>query len=615
MKRALSFVLIFSAIVAVSSTPRVSHILFETLETLASDSLEGRQPGTPGGEKAVDYLVQKIKDMGVVPFGRGGYKQDFTIFTKMEKVGDNSASIEGIVAPKFQPLSMSLTGSLKDRDLIFVGYGISIPKSDEKLTYDDYDGVDVKGKIVIFMSGDPAIGNSESKFRDPAYITYRTLFYKIKNAAAHGAAGVLYVQDPLSLTRGEEDPFFDEREGGGDRIDAVAGQVRIDFINKFLEQKSLRELQKEISVTQKPLSMELNKKANLSVKLEKKTGRVSNVIAYLPGSDEELKKEIIVIGAHMDHLGYGGPSSLGDRRVRAIHNGADDNASGTALVMDMIKELKDKNLKRTVIAVLFNAEEMGLLGSAHFASSWPRYEPSYGKIVAMLNFDMVGRFNKSVQVMATDSAFEWNDVLKNITPVDEHPFEFSKESVGSSDHASFANAKIPVLFFTTGGHDDYHRPSDDSSKIDYSSMQKTRVFATDLIEFMDENDSGLTFNPDFSMGTGSDRPRGYGAHLGCVPKFGQSDDIIGVLCTGTSPNSPAEAAGMLAGDILSRVGEIDIKNIYDLVFALKYYRAGDKVLLKWKRGRALLSKEVTLTKKGGSKSLHKSCHFPLAHEL
>lgn len=615
MKRVLGLLTLILGICLIASTPRVSHILLETLETLASDSLEGRQPGTPGGEKAVDYLVQKIEDMGIAPFGRGGYKQDFTIFTKMEKLGANFISINSELSPKFQPLSMSLTGDLKDKEMVFVGYGISIPKSDSNLKYDDYKNIDVKGKVVILISGDPAIGNTGSKFRDPAYVTYRTLFYKTKNAAAHGAAGVIYVQDPLSLSRSEVDPYFDEREGGGDRIDVVAGQVRIDYINNFLDGKTLKELQKEISDSQTPKSFALTSRTDLSVHLEKKTGRVSNIIAYIPGTDEVLKKEIIVVGAHMDHLGYGGPSSLGDRRVRAIHNGADDNASGTALVVDLINELKDKKLKRSVIAVLFNAEEMGLLGSAHFASSWSRYEPTYGKIVGMLNFDMVGRYQKSVQVMATDSSKQWSDILGNITATDGHKFEFSKQSVGSSDHASFINAKIPSLFFTTGGHDDYHRPSDDSNKIDYGAIQKIRIFATDLIEFMDANDSKLTFNPNFSTGTGSGGSRGYGAHLGCVPKFGQGDDIVGVLCTGTSPNSPAETAGMLANDVLTRVGDIDIKNIYDLVFALKYYRAGDKVLLSWSRGGVVMSKEITLTKKGGTKSLHESCHFPLAHEL
>jgi aminopeptidase YwaD len=596
-----------------ASTPRVSSILLETLETLASDSLEGRQAGTSGSEKAVAYLEEKLKTLGLQGLGRGGFKQGFTIFTKMEKIGDNFFKTKDLDADKFQPLSMSISGSLLASELVFVGYGISIPKSDTSLIYNDYDGIDVKGKTVVFMTGDPAIGSPGSKFRDPAYITYRTLFYKMRNAVAQGAAGAILVQDPLSLTRSEEDPFFDNREGGGDRMDLLAGQVRIETVDSLLKSRSLKSFQQLISTSQKPHSFFLNQKADFSVHLEKKTGRVSNLMAYLPGSDPVLKKEVIVIGAHMDHLGFGGPSSLGDRRVRAIHNGADDNASGTALVMDLLNELKDKNLKRSVVAVFFNAEEIGLLGSAHFVSSWSRYESTYGKIKAMLNFDMVGRLNKKVQVMAVDSSPEWMNTLKNVESVNSDLFEFLGPSVGSSDHASFAAAKIPVLFFTTGGHDDYHRPSDDSHKIDYSGLMKIRGFAEALIIKIDESDQVLTFDPAFSMGSGSGRNRGYGAHLGCVPKFGQSDDLIGVLCTGTSPNSPAEGAGVLAGDVLTKIGDIDIKSIYDLAFALKYYRAGDKILLKWKRGIVEFEKEVLLTRKG-SKSLH-SCHYPTLHEL
>jgi aminopeptidase YwaD len=613
MKRVLIPIFLFSCLLFIASTPRVSSLLLETLETLSSDSLEGRQPGTPGSDKAVAYLEEKLTKLKLAGLGRGGFKQGFTIFTKMEKTGENFFKTKEVKAEKFQPLSMSMSGSLKESELVFVGYGISIPKSDQNLIYDDYDGVDVKGKTVIFMTGDPAIGNGQSKFRDPAYITYRTLFYKMRNALAHGASGAILVGDPMSLTGQEEDPFFDDREGGGDRMDLLAGQVTISSVDSLLEDRTLKSYQKELSTSQKPISFYLNKKANLSVHLEKKTGRVSNLMAYLPGTDPILKKEVIVIGAHMDHLGYGGPSSLGDRRVRAIHNGADDNASGSALVMDLLSELKDKGLKRSVVAVFFNAEEIGLLGSAHFVSSWSRYEGTYGKIKAMLNFDMVGRLNKKVQIMAADSAPEWMETLKSVDSADKGLFEFLGPSVGSSDHASFAAAKIPVLFFTTGGHDDYHRPSDDSHKIDYSGLMKIRGFAEALVTKIDESDQVLTFNPNFSMGSGSGRNRGYGAHLGCVPKFGQSDDIVGVLCTGTSPHSPAEGAGVLAGDILTKIGEIEIKSIYDLAFALKYYRAGDKILLKWKRGVDAFEKEILLIRKG-NKSLH-SCHFPLLHEL
>lgn len=613
MKRALLPIFLILSLFFIASTPRVSSILLETLETLASDSLEGRQPGTPGGAKAVAFLEAKLKRLGLQALGRGGFEQSFTIFTKMEKVGSNFFKAGSFSATKFQPLSMSMSGSLEESELVFVGYGISIPSSDQNLTYDDYDGIDVKGKTVVFMTGDPAIGNANSKFRDPAYITYRTLFYKMRNAVAHGAIGAILVQDPLSLTRAEVDPFFDNREGGGERMDLLAGQVKISSINSLLKERTLKSFQNEISSSQKPVSFFFDQKINLSVHLEKKTGRVSNLMALLPGTDPILKKEIIVIGAHMDHLGFGGPSSLGDRRVRAIHNGADDNASGSALVMDLLNELKAKSLKRSVVAVFFNAEEIGLLGSAHFVASWARYEGTYGKIKSMLNFDMVGRLNKKVQVMAADSAPEWMQALESVDSEYKDLFEFQGPSVGSSDHASFAAAKIPVLFFTTGGHDDYHRPSDDAHKIDYSGLMKIRSFATELITKMDRDDQVLTFNPNFSMGGGSGRSRGYGAHLGCVPKFGQSDDIVGVLCTGTSPNSPAEGAGVMANDVLTKIGDIDIKSIYDLAFALKYYRAGDKILLKWKRGTVLFEKEILLTRKA-SKSLH-SCHFPLAHEL
>ncbi len=568
----------------------------EAVHFLASDKLEGRKPGTPGNVTATNYSINQLKSLGLKPLAES-YQQEFTIFTEMVKSGENSFGSANFKEELFEPISSSLSGKVENTGIVFVGYGITIPKSDTKLKYDDYQGVNVEGKIVVVMTGDPAIGNMNSPFRHPDYINYRSIFYKLKNAIIHGAAGVIVLNDPLSLENYPEEkaPYFNPTEGGGNRFSALAGYATNKWFNKVLIHKKtdVKKLQEVIRDTGRPNSFDLGGNFSMAVNLKKKTGRVSNVVGVLEGSDPILKKEVVVIGGHFDHLGHGGESSMDPHGHGEIHNGADDNASGTAMVLKLAKELSKKPHLRTYIFVLFNAEEMGLLGSAHFVDMWARHGEQYGEIKAMLNFDMVGRYNESVSVMGAATSLDWKPLLN---PLESNlKFIVKNEAVGSSDHASFTAKKIPALFFTTGAHEDYHTSHDTAEKIDYDAMRGIETYALSLIAGM-ERVNAPVFNPDYSDGSDAGRPRGYGAHLGCVPEFGQSDDIVGVKCVRASDNSPALKAGIIAGDILVQIGDIEVKTIYDLAFALKYYRAGDKVELGWKRSGKLMKKVVTLTK-------------------
>jgi hypothetical protein len=563
---------------------------------LASDSLEGRKPGKDGNILATNYLVTQFQKIGLEPLAKS-YTQDFTIFTEMIKSGDNLFSTNSAVETNFQPISYSLSGDLKETPIAFAGFGISIPANDTKLKYDDYAGIDVKDKIVVVFSGDPGIGNQASVFRDPDYVNYRSLFYKLKNAIAHGAKGILLVSDPMSLDSypSEQAPVFLSSEGGGNRFSIISGRITNEYLNSILKSKKISSLsiQKQIAKTQKPKSFLLNQTGSISVHLKKKTGRVSNIVGVVKGTDPLLSKEVIVIGGHMDHLGWGGDSSMDSSHDAKIHNGADDNASGTALVIDLATKIKKLGTKRTYVFVLFNAEEMGLLGSSHFVDMWARHETDYGKMVGMLNYDMVGRYSTELSVMGTDSSLEINNELKKMTST--LSLSLKSASMGSSDHASFLNKKIPSLFFTTGAHEDYHTSSDTTEKINFSAMNELSKNSISLVKNLDKA-ATISFNPNYSSGDAPGRSRGYGAHLGCVPEFGQSDDIIGVQCVRASDGSPAKAAGVIAGDVVVQIGDVEIKSIYDLAFALKYYRAGDEIELAWKRGDTLMKQTITLAK-------------------
>lgn len=591
----------------------------DTIKYLASESLEGRRAGSTGNESAVSFAEKTLKNSGLLPLEES-YQQAFTIFTEMIKNGDNFASVvNGSEDKSFAPISYSLSGDLNNSAIVFVGYGISIPKNDTKIKYDDYEGMDVSGKVVIVFTGDPGIKNPKSPFRDPDYISYRSIHYKLKNAINHGAKGILLVADPLSIDNYpiEKMPVFNATEGGGDRFNIIAGYVTNAWINTLLTYSDSLSLQKEITVTEKPKSFELASKINLSVHLKKKTGRVSNVVAIIPGTDTVLKNEIVVIGGHVDHLGYGGESSmeqnslidqsnktrlqkivlkyqmvLAQQQKGKIHFGADDNASGTAMVLKLARELSTKKLKRTHVFVLFNAEEVGLLGSASFVENWAMYEEKYGKIVAMLNYDMVGRFSNEVSVMGLSTGLEWRNILAPLTaPIH---FELKNTTVGSSDHASFIAKKIPSLFFTTGAHSDYHTSRDTADKINLVAMEHIEKYSLSLIAQIEN--SFLTYNPDYKDGQEETRPRGYGAHLGCVPEFGQADSIKGVVCTRATADSPAEKAGIQPRDILVQIGDIEVVSIYDLAFALKYYRAGDEIELSWLRDGVPMKAKIILSR-------------------
>lgn len=564
------------------------------LEYLSSDLLEGRKPGKPGNALAEDFLVKKFRDYGLKSI-EGSYKQEFTIFTEMTKNGDNFFKFKGIDLA-FEPISYSLSKNLSNKEIVFAGFGISIPTNDPKLVYDDYNGLDVTDKIVVVLTGDPGIGNPKSIFREADYQNYSSLFYKLKNAITKGASGIILVNDPLSNPEypNEPDLYFNGSEGGGSRFSIVSGKTSVKVLDHFLIKKSVIGIQKEIAKTQRPMSFSLGRKVNLAVNLKKKTGRVSNIVGMVPSTHGS--KEVIVIGAHMDHLGYGGESSLDPTGEAKIHNGADDNASGTSLVLELAKSLNNTSLKYNYVFALFNAEEMGLLGSSHFIELWQgRIAQNIGSVKAMLNFDMVGRYQNGVSIMGLGSAKTWESLLPKQTNTN---FVLNKKSqaIGSSDHAVFLNQKIPALFFTTGAHEDYHRSSDTSEKINYNKLAQLINYSKSFLKNIDAS-SSIEFDPSYDIGGGSSgRDRGYGAHLGCVPEFGQSDDILGVVCMRASANSPAQKAGIIAGDILVQIGDIDIKSIYDLAFALKYYRAGDEVELGWKRDESLMKNKVVLAK-------------------
>jgi hypothetical protein len=339
---------------------------------------------------------------------------------------------EGIMNKDFMPVAYSSNGTINS-NVVFVGYGFDIDQ--DSLKWKDYEGVDVKGKWVMLFRGDPELDNNESKF-----IPYTEIRGKVLVAKDHGAAGVLVVT-PVAVDK--DDKLIGLHSENNDVTSGIPViNIKREVGDLLLKSSGFKldSLEKILNKSRKPKTIILPVVVSASAGLIQKKARTENVIGMIEGSDPVLKDEYIVIGGHYDHLGFGGPGS-GSRMpdTVAIHNGADDNASGTAMVIELAGKLApEKNrLKRSIIFISFSGEEMGLLGSKYFTDHSP---VDMKKIKAMFNFDMVGRFDKeknSISISGTGTSLEADSIIhiyeKNLPFTVTH----SPDGYGPSDHASF----------------------------------------------------------------------------------------------------------------------------------------------------------------------------------
>ena len=463
------------------------------VRTLASDEMMGRGVDTPGIDMARDYIAQEFKKYGLLPGGdHESYLQRLEVVTGVEVREPSAASLGKssalAVNADWTPLGLSASGAAEG-ELVFVGYGITA----KDYGYDDYAGVDVKGKIVLVLRYEPPPKNSNSPFRkSPQASRHATLQAKIANAHDHGAAGMILVD--LSLPKaGAKELISTRRSLGRREANLIAVQIRREIVEQRLQAEglSLSELKNKIDREEKPSSTAIPAlSAALTVKLEKITRSTDNVVAVLPGSDPQLKQENIVIGAHYDHLGLGYFGTPDSSIEGQIHNGADDNASGAAVLMTLaarLSRLPDRP-PRTIVFVAFTGEELGLFGSRYFVN-YPPFPIALTK--AMINLDMVGRMKDNhVIVESVDSAKEFRGLISRAAQGLEVEM---KPGGGRSDHVSFYNKEIPALHFFTGSHPDYHRPSDDWEKLNIQGMVKVSDMVLSLVREIAGAKEGLTF--------------------------------------------------------------------------------------------------------------------------
>lgn len=541
----------------------------ENVEYLASDSLKGRKSGETGDLLAAEFIRKKFEDAGLELLFDNGF-QTFDLVTSAEVGPGNLFEVNGQsfeVEKDYLPYAFSSNTEL-EASVVFAGYGIEISK--DTLKWNDFDGIDVNGKWIMALQGDPDMENPESPF-----IEFSTERAKALIASDKNAAGLILVAGPSFSENDELSSLFFDKNSSRYSIPII--QVTREVANQILKQsgETIESLETKMLDQNAPVQISTNSSVKANVNILLKETESQNVAAILPGTDENLKNEYVVVGAHFDHLGMGGPGS-GSRAIDTvgIHNGADDNASGVAAVIELAEKLaSDKKNRRSIIFAAFGAEEMGLIGSKAFTLKPP---VSTDNMVSMFNFDMVGRLDTSSNALSiggTGTAKESEDILNKYNPGFE--LAFSQEGVGPSDHASFYLENIPVFFISTGAHSDYHTPTDDADLINYEGEKKVIEYSLALINEVADRDSALTFQ---EAGAKFQRSRGdrYAVTLGVMPDYAGVEKR-GMRIDAVSKDKPAEKGGMKKGDIITAIDGKKVGNIYDYMNRLQSMEAGQRI--------------------------------------
>ena len=603
---------------------------------LAGDECEGRGMETKGILKAGEYVAASFEASGLKPAGTKGYFQPFTIAgaarlgspNSLVMTGPDGVKLEVKYDKEFRPTGFSGSGKTDAAGVVFVGYGVRADKLDidgKTVTYDEYADLDVTGKVVVLLRRTPRAEDKKNPFEKDS-VAHAALATKVTIAAKAGAVGVLFVND-ASYAK-ESDSLMDFRYAGGQAAAIPVVQVKRAVVEKMLagQDQKLETIEEAIDKDLKPRPVALKGwKATVEVTVAKSTIDARNVVGVLEGSGP-LAEETVVVGAHYDHLGYGEPGSLlGTAGKGKLHYGADDNGSGTTGLMEMARHFgaMKGRVGRRIVFIAFAGEERGLFGSIHYCK-----EPKYplATTAFMLNFDMIGRVVAVDDVPAKKDGKEAAPAkdkdakpaakkdrvvvygtgtgvgVEKFVDAANEKFDFKLLKIaggtGPSDHDSFYRKKIPVLFFFTGTHKDYHRPSDTPDKINLAGMAKVVAFGEECVGHfatVAERPKYLVTkggweDPTEEKGPKSSRPSM--PKLGIMPGNYEATDG-GVLVEELTPGGAAEKGGVKAKDVVVSIGGKEVKNIEGYMTAMAAQKAGVEVDVVVLRGEKKVTLKVT----------------------
>jgi aminopeptidase YwaD len=621
------------------------------IEYLASDKLEGRRTGTAGANLAAEYIAREFSRYGLrrsigrdlpgmsvleadspkrylqeFPYVAGVELGERNLFYLNPGKADDMAQFK--VGEDWMPLGFSSNGKINGAEMVFAGYGIS----SAELKYDDYSASSARDRVAIVFAGSPDGDNPHGQFARAGEIRF-----KAAAARAAGARALLIIAGEEKLN---DDRLYRLSYDNAGEAGIPALVISRPLAEKLLDRGSLSEYQAAADArgannTQLRAAIGV-RKLDLSTEVTRRLSPSANVVGILDGSDPTLKNEVIVIGAHYDHLGHGGEGSLAPREGE-IHHGADDNASGTAGMLELARLFCSQKLRprRTIVFIAFSGEEEGLLGSNYYVN-----HPimPLANTVTMINMDMIGRMKDNKLIVGgVGTAPQWRQTLaaanapermrvaiapaspgdmprpvstvgrevpgrevpivtgSNGSPVVtlsfEKPFDLAlnEDGFGPSDHSSFYAKQIPVLFFWTGSHEDYHKPSDTAEKINYADEVRILGLVTRIVYEIDTNDKRPVYAVAKSESTG--RASGFRVYLGTIPNYADSND--GLLLDGVRDDSPAAKAGLKAGDKIVKLAGRDVRNVYDYTYALGEMKAGQEYEVELMRTGDRITLKIT----------------------
>jgi hypothetical protein len=569
------------------------------VELLASDRLEGREAGSAGERMAGDYIAMQLARAGAKPLpGHANMFLPFE-FTAGSRDGGSTITIrrDGATpqilngASQVQALSFSDDAQVNG-PVVFAGYGLVLPAS-QTFGYDSYAGLDVKDKIVLVLHYFPEDTDPQTK---AALARYSDLRYKALAARQHGAKGLLIVTGPRSPNAGQTLRMsFDTALSGSGIPAASISEVAANALFAGAT-KSLTAAQQELDSGNPHVSgFALPATVDLTTKVvrEKQTSR--SVVAYLPASapTPDFDKPWVIVGAHYDHLGHGtrGTSLANKDEAGQIHHGADDNASGSAAVLAIAAQVAKQPHRRNIVFALWSGEEIGLVGSNAFTAKPPF---PIDQIAAYLNFDMVGRMqNNRLVADGTGSSAVWPRILERANVAAGFDLSAQPDPYQPTDSSSFNQAGVATLFFTTGSHADYHRPTDTADKINYEDLDRVVDFAAAITLAVANVDMAPQFTKVDPPATGATLA-GVRVTTGTIPDY--TTEAKGLLLAGVVGGGPAEKAGLMKGDIITEIAGQSITNIYDYTFALELLKADTPVKVVFMRNGQ--RQEVQLTPGG-----------------
>jgi len=554
------------------------------LEFMASEELAGRYPGTPEDEELTAYLVGQFKQAGLELHEKTGI-QYFELPTSIENGENMHAAFNGEVLTldsDYAPFPFSASGTAQ-APLVFAGFGFHLDEG--SVQWDDYKDLDVTGKWVLMFRGVPGTQEASSP-----YFNYGEDRAKALLAHDMGAAGVVMVSGPgydakdqLVQLKGKQHPL---------PIPVI--HVSRACIDRFLEEgDSVAGLEEQVLKRMAPLAVDLGISAKVQVDLRPKNITTANTLGYLPGADPLLAGQYVLIGAHHDHLGMGGPgtSSRAPDTV-AVHYGADDNASGVTGVLEIAEKMVAQEPARSMLFASFGAEEMGLVGSKYLSENAPI---DLGQVQVMINLDMVGRLkeDRQLQIGGVGTSPGLQALLESLNASYGFTLKFANEGFGPSDHAAFYAKDVPVLFISTGAHPDYHTPSDGVDAINLEGMQEVLNYVSDVALALANAQDRLAFTEAGPKVRGSSRGRRGGITLGLMPDV-TYDGNDGMPVMFVTEGKPAAVGGVQKGDVIVSIEGLSVGNVYDYMARLDGLKEGMDIVVKVKRGEDQLELVVRI---------------------